>query len=59
MWTRRLGTSRVVSLQTILLLSLSAMLLSCVSRTVGVTWSAPATARAASSRPLGLDLYTT
>ena len=40
-----------------LLLALLATSMSCASRTVGVTRSAPGTARVASSRPLGLDLY--
>ena len=44
----------------VLLLALVAPMMSCASKTVGVTRaepSAPGTARAASSRPLGLDLY--
>ena len=44
-------------LRTILLLALSATSMSCASRTVGVTRSAPRTAVAESGRPLGLDLY--
>ena len=47
----------VVSLQTILVVALSATLMSCASRTVGVTRSATGTTRAAFGRPLGLDLY--
>ncbi len=49
--------SLVVSPQTILLLAPSATLMSCASRTVGVTRSAPRTATAESPRLLGLDLY--
>ena len=52
MWTRMLRRSTVVSL-----LALSAASMSCVGRTVGVAGLAPETARAESSRPLGLDLY--
>ncbi len=52
-----LRASMVVSLPTILLLALSTTLTCCASRTVGVTRSAPRTATADSSRPLGLDLY--
>ncbi len=56
MWTRRLRATMVVSLWATLVLVLLAPLMSCASRTVGLTRSArPATA--ASSRPLGLDLY--
>ena len=57
MWTRMRRASTVVSLQTILLLALSAPLMSCASKTIGVTRSEARTARAASGRPLGLDLY--
>ena len=52
-----LRASVVVSLPTILPLALSAPLMSCASRTVDVTRSAPRTATAESPRPLGLDLY--
>ena len=60
MWTSRLRTSTVVQPQTVLLVALLAMLMSCASRTVDITWSSPPeseTVRAVSSRPLGLDLY--
>jgi len=56
MWTRMLRVSRVVSLQTTLLLAFSTTLMCCASRTVGLTRSARA-ATVESSRPLGLDLY--
>ncbi len=64
MWTRMRRASMVVSLQTamllVLVLVLVAMSMSCASRTVSVTRSEPlepGSARAESSRPLGLDLY--
>ena len=57
MWTRMPRASIVASLQTTLLLALSAIPMSCASKTLGVTPSALRTAGAASSRPLGLDLY--
>ena len=57
MWTRMRRASMVVSLQVTLLFALSATSTSCASRTVGLTRSAPGTARAESGRPLGLDLY--
>ena len=56
MWTRMLRVSTVGSLQAILLFSLLATL-SCASRPTGLTPSPPGTARAESTRPLGLDLY--
>ena len=49
MWKRILLEAAVVTVQTALLIALSA--------TVGISRSAPSSARAESDRPLGLDLY--